>query len=220
MANDIRLLANMKEIEEPFETQQIGSSAMAYKRNPMRCERICGLARFVISNAQNAVHTAAVQWLERTLDDSSNRRLSLSEGFLAADGILNLCLNVAEGLVVYPNVIRARLERELPFMATETILMAGVQAGGDRQELHERIRVHSHEAARQVKDHGRANDLLARIMADPAFEHIREQIPGLVDPRRFIGRAPAQVEAFIAEQVQPVREKYADVIEQKAQLRV
>jgi len=220
MGNDIRLLANMKEIEEPFEKQQIGSSAMAYKRNPMRCERICGLARFVIGNAQNAAHTAATQWLERTLDDSANRRLSLSEGFLATDGILNLCLNVAGGMVVYPNVIRAHLDRELPFMATETILMAAVAAGGDRQELHERIRVHSHEAARRIKEEGRDNDLLERMISDPAFGSIREQIPALADPARFTGRASSQVEAFIAGQVEPIRKRYADAIQHKAQLRV
>ena len=220
MATDIRLLANMKEIEEPFEKKQIGSSAMAYKRNPMRCERICGLARFVIGNAQNAAHTAAAQWMERTLDDSSNRRLSLSEGFLAADGILNLCLSVAEGMVVYPNVVRAHLNRELPFMTTEAILMAAVQAGGDRQELHERIRTHSQEAARRVKEEGQANDLLDRLMADPAFAGIRDRIPDLADPQRFIGLAPQQVQRFIAEQVEPVRKRYAESLGQTAQLKV
>ena len=220
MATDIRLLASMKEIEEPFEKQQIGSSAMAYKRNPMRSERICGLARFLIGNAQNAAHTAAVQWLERTLDDSSNRRLSLSESFLAADGILNLCLSVTEGLVVYPGVIRAHLDNELPFMATEAILMAAVQAGGDRQALHERIRVHSQEAARRVKEEGKENNLLARLAADPAFSSISGQIGSLADPRRFVGLAPVQVEKFVATQVEPIRQRYKGSLQQKAQLRV
>ena len=220
MATDIRLLASLKEIEEPFEKQQIGSSAMAYKRNPMRSERICGLARFVINNVQNAAHTAATQWLERTLDDSSNRRLSLSESFLAADGILNLCLSVSEGLVVYPKVIRAHLDKELPFMATEAILMAAVQAGGDRQTLHEQIRSHSQEAARRVKEEGQDNDLLRRLAADPAFARVKEQIPALVDPARFIGLAPRQVELFLAEQVEPIRKRYENELGQKAELKV
>ena len=220
MATDIRLLANLKELEEPFEKKQIGSSAMAYKRNPMRCERICGLARFVIGNAQNAAHTAAAQWMERTLDDSSNRRLSLSEGFLATDGILNLCLSVAEGMVVYPNVIRAHLDKELPFMATEAILMAGVQVGGDRQELHERIRTHSQEAARRVKEEGRDNDLIERLAADPAFAQIRDELPELADPQRFVGLAPQQVERFIAAEVEPIRKKYSESLGQSAQLKV
>ena len=220
MATDIRLLASRKEIEEPFESKQIGSSAMAYKRNPMRCERICGLARFVIGNAQNAAHTAASQWLERTLDDSSNRRLSLAEGFLAADGILNLCLSVADGLVVYPQVIRAHLDAELPFMATEAILMAAVEAGGDRQELHERLRVHSQEAGRRVKEEGAANDLIDRIAGDAAFSSIRDRIPGLLDPHRFVGLAPRQVERFVAERVEPVRRRYGDWLAQQAQLKV
>ncbi|NQT21498.1 MAG: adenylosuccinate lyase, partial [Planctomycetes bacterium] len=220
MATDIRLLANLKELEEPFEKHQIGSSAMAYKRNPMRCERICGLARFVIGNAQNAAHTAAAQWMERTLDDSSNRRLSLSEGFLATDGILNLCLSVADGMVVYPNVIRAHLNRELPFMATEAILMAGVQAGGDRQELHERIRTHSQVAARRVKEAGDDNDLIDRLAGDPAFAAIRDKLPDLADPQRFVGLAPQQVERFIADEVEQIRRKYSGALGQKAQLEV
>jgi len=220
MATDIRLLASLKELEEPFEKQQIGSSAMAYKRNPMRSERICGLARFVINNVQNAAHTAATQWLERTLDDSSNRRLSISESFLAADGILNLCLSVSEGLVVYPKVIRAHLDRELPFMATEAILMAAVQAGGDRQALHEQIRGHSQEAARRVKEDGQDNDLLARLMGDPAFARVKDTIPALVDPARFIGLAPRQVELFVAEQVEPIRKRYENDLGQKAELKV
>jgi len=220
MANDIRLLANLKEIEEPFEKQQIGSSAMAYKRNPMRCERICGLSRFIISNVQNAAHTAAVQWLERTLDDSSNRRLSISESFLAADGVLNLCLSVSQGMVVYPQVIAAHLDRELPFMATEAILMAAVQAGGDRQDLHERIRNHSQEAARRIKEEGKDNDLLERLAADPAFARVRSQLPALTDARRFIGLAPQQVERFIARTVDPIRSRHHDARGQKAQLKV
>jgi len=220
MANDIRLLANLKEIEEPFEKQQIGSSAMAYKRNPMRCERICGLSRFIISNVQNAAHTASVQWLERTLDDSSNRRLSISESFLAADGVLNLCLSVSQGLVVYEKVIKAHLDRELPFMATEAILMAAVQAGGDRQELHERIRTHSQEAARRVKEEGKDNDLLQRLAADPAFARVKGQLPALTDARQFIGLAPRQVERFVSEKVEPIRKRYQDALDQNAQLKV
>jgi len=220
MANDIRLLASLKEIEEPFEKHQIGSSAMAYKRNPMRCERICGLSRFIISNVQNAAHTAAVQWLERTLDDSSNRRLSISESFRAADGVLNLCLSVSQGMVVYPQVIAAHLDRELPFMATEAILMAAVQAGGDRQELHERIRVHSHEAARRIKEEGKDNDLLKRLAADPAFARVKGQLRELADAKRFIGLAPQQVERFVTDKIDPIRTRYQEAPGQKAQLKV
>ena len=219
-ANDIRLLARLKELEEPFETSQIGSSAMAYKRNPMRAERVTALARLLITNSLNAALTAAEQWLERTLDDSANRRVSLPEAFLTADGILEICLNVSGGLVVYPEMIRANLERELPFMATEAILMAAVQAGGDRQELHERIREHSMAAARRVKLEGGDNDLLERIANDEAFAAIRDRIPSLVDARKFVGRAPQQVSTFIRRVVGPIRRRYATHLGQSSNLRV
>ncbi|MCC7294120.1 MAG: adenylosuccinate lyase [Phycisphaerales bacterium] len=217
-ANDVRLLSNLKEIEEPFETSQVGSSAMAYKRNPMRCERATGLARFVITLAQSPLATAAEQWLERTLDDSSNKRLSIPEAFLATDGMLRIVTNVARGLVVYPRVIESHLRAELPFMATEEILMAGVQAGGDRQALHERIRVHSQEAARRVKLEGRENDLLDRLRGDAAFAKCN--IDDALDPARYVGRAPKQVDEFIAEFVQPVRERYASALSRGADLDV
>ena len=187
MATDLRLLAHRKEIEEPFEKEQIGSSAMAYKRNPMRCERICSLARFVMSLEGNAAATLAVQWLERTLDDSANRRLVLPQSFLATDAVLILCQNVTNGLVVYPRVIAANLEAELPFMATENILMAAVAAGGDRQDLHERIRQHSLAAAAVVKNEGGKNDLMDRIAADPAFAKV--DLTCVLDPAQFVGRA-------------------------------
>ncbi len=219
-ANDIRLLARLKEIEEPFEKKQIGSSAMAYKRNPMRAERVTALARLLISNSLNGALTAAEQWLERTLDDSANRRVSLAEGFLIADGILEICLNVSSGLVVYPEMIGANLARELPFMATEAILMAAVQAGGDRQKLHERIRTHSMAAARRVKLEGSDNDLLERIAADRAFAAIRNDIPKLVDPKKFVGCAPQQVQKFIRSVVAPIRRRYSTQLGLKSNLRV
>jgi adenylosuccinate lyase len=209
-ANDIRLLANLKEIEEPFETEQIGSSAMAYKRNPMRAERATGLARYVISLANSPLQTAAEQWFERTLDDSSNKRIAVPEAFLATDGMLRLVANIAGGMVVYPKVIEARLRAELPFMATENILMAAVQAGGDRQELHERIRQHSQAAAEQVKQHGRPNDLLDRIAKDKAFAKV--DLKKVLNPKDYIGRAPDQVDRFIKEHVTPVRQKYRSVL--------
>ncbi len=209
-ANDVRLLAHRKEMEEPFAKSQVGSSAMAYKRNPMRCERATALARFLIDVAQSPVHTAAEQWFERTLDDSANKRLAISEAFLSADAILQITRNVAEGLVVYPAVIETNLRAELPFMATENILMAAVQAGGDRQELHERIRQHSQAAAREVKELGRPNDLIERLSKDDAFGDI--DLDALLDPSAFVGRAPEQVDAFIAQAVGPVRERYADVL--------
>lgn len=218
MCNDIRLLANLKEIEEPFETSQIGSSAMAYKRNPMRCERATGLARLVISLASSPAMTAAEQWLERTLDDSSNRRVSLAETFLATDGILEIMLNVASGLVVYPKVIAARVQSELPFMATENIMMAGVQAGGDRQDLHERIRVHSHAAAAQVKQHGLHNDLIDRLKADPAFAKV--DFKKVMNARDYVGRAPQQVDEFVASVVAPIRRKYRSQLNQQVELKV
>ncbi|HUG89902.1 MAG TPA: adenylosuccinate lyase [Planctomycetaceae bacterium] len=203
---DLRLLQGRKEIEEPFEDQQIGSSAMAYKRNPMRSERMCALSRFVMSLTANADQTAAVQWLERTLDDSANRRLSLPQAFLGVDAVLILYLNVARGLVVYSGVIERHLAEELPFLATEEILMAAVRAGGDRQDLHERIRVHSREAAREVKEHGRSNDLLERLRSDPAFASV--DLTAVLDARRYIGRAPEQVDAFLAGIIEPLRRKH------------
>jgi adenylosuccinate lyase len=206
MATDLRLLAHRKEIEEPFEREQVGSSAMAYKRNPMRSERICSLGRFIMSLETSAAETAAVQWLERTLDDSANRRLVIPQAFLATDAVLILCQNVTAGLVVYPRVIAANLAAELPFMATENILMAGVAAGGDRQDLHERIRRHSHAAAAVVKVEGGANDLLERLAADPAFAKV--DLAAVLAPASFIGRAPEQVDEFLAEVIEPIRGRY------------
>jgi adenylosuccinate lyase len=210
--NDVRLLAGMKQIEEPFEAEQVGSSAMAYKRNPMRCERATGLARFVISMASSPLQTAAEQWLERTLDDSSNKRLSIPEPFLAIDGCLHLVVSVARGLVVYPKVIEAAVMAELPFMATEEILMAAVKAGGDRQELHERIRVHSQASAEQVKVHGKPNDLIARLGADKAFQSAN--LAQTLQPDRFIGRSVEQVDRFVSEVASPIRQRYSQAIRQ------
>ncbi len=219
-SNDIRLLQHLKEIEEPFGKNQIGSSAMAYKRNPMRCERIAALARYVMVDSLNPCVTAASQWLERTLDDSANRRLSIPEAFLAVDGILNLYDNVASGLVVYPKVIRSHLMSELPFMATENILMDAVKRGGDRQKLHERIRVHSMAAAKAVKEEGAENDLLDRIAGDPAFGVTRAGLDRIADPARFVGRAPRQTEEFLAEEVRPLLKRYRSVPEEKAEIGV
>lgn len=216
--NDVRLLAHRKELEEPFEASQVGSSAMPYKRNPMRCERATGLARFLMDVAASPLHTAAEQWLERTLDDSSNKRLAIPEAFLAADAILRITLNVSRGLVVYPAVIAAGVAAELPFMATENILMAAVKAGGDRQDLHERIRRHSQAAAEQVKVHGRPNDLIERLKADEAFANV--DIDSLLKPAAFVGRAPQQVDEFLCSQVEPIRRKYAEVLGQTGQLEV
>ena len=218
MCNDIRLLANLKELEEPFEKSQIGSSAMAYKRNPMRCERTTGLARLVMSLASSPMMTAAEQWLERTLDDSANRRVSIAEAFLATDGILEIMINVASGLVVYPKVIAARVMSELPFMATENIMMAGVQAGGSRQDLHEKIRVHSHAAAAQVKQHGKENDLLDRLKNDPAFAMV--DMKKVMNPKLYIGRAPEQINEFITDVVTPIRRKYRKALNKKVELKV
>ena len=218
MATDLRLLAHRKEIEEPHGKEQIGSSAMAYKQNPMRCERICSLARFVMSLESNAAATLAVQWLERTLDDSANRRLVLPQSFLATDAVLILCQNVTDGLVVYPRVIGANLEAELPFMATENILMAAVAAGGDRQDLHERIRRHSLAAAAVVKNEGGKNDLIDRIAADPAFAKV--DLTCVLDPAQFVGRAPQQVDEFLAELIEPIRAKYGDRLAADADVRV
>jgi len=220
MATDIRLLANLKELEEPFGKHQIGSSAMAYKRNPMRSERICALSRHLIALQQDAAYTAAVQWMERTLDDSANRRISLAEAFLCADSILETLLNVSRGLVVYPKVIRARLDAELPFMATENILMAMVRHGADRQEIHEAIRVHSQEAARTVKEKGLPNDLISRIKNDPLFEPVLGELDTLLDPQSFVGRAPEQVYRFIEREVSPVRALWKDKLGLKTELKV
>ena len=203
--NDLRLLAHLKQMEEPFETSQIGSSAMAYKRNPMRCERVTSLSRYVISLASSPAMTAAEQWFERTLDDSANKRLAIPEAFLAIDSILIIVANVMDGLVVYPKVIAAAIEAELPFMATEAILMAAVQAGGDRQELHEKIRVHSHEAAAQVKLQGKPNDLIERLQNDPAFSKVN--LKDVLKPEHYIGRAPQQVDEFLREVVAPIKRK-------------
>lgn len=209
-SSDIRLLQHLKEIEEPFESKQIGSSAMAYKRNPMRSERIASLARYVMVDALNPAITASTQWFERTLDDSANKRLSVPEAFLAVDAILTLYINVSDGLVVYPKVIEQRLMKELPFMATENIMMDAVKRGGDRQELHERIRVHSMEAGRVIKQEGGDNPLLELIAADPVFGVTLEELKALIRPENFVGRAPQQVEDFLKEEVAPVLEKYRD----------
>ncbi|NLG19283.1 MAG: adenylosuccinate lyase [Fibrobacter sp.] len=204
MANDIRLLQNLKEIEEPFEKTQIGSSAMAYKRNPMRSERMTALCRYIISLCQSPAMTAAEQWFERTLDDSANKRLSVPEAFLAADACLLIAINVSDGLVVYPKVIEKHINEELPFMATENIIMAGVKNGGDRQFLHEQIRVHSMESAKKVKMEGKPNDLLDRITADPTFGLSKQDLEKLLDVSEFVGRAPHQVREFIADHIDPL----------------
>jgi len=220
-SNDIRLLQHMKEIEEPFEEKQIGSSAMAYKRNPMRSERISSLARYVIVNALNPAITASTQWFERTLDDSANRRISISEGFLAVDAILSLYINVVSGLVVYPNVIEKHLMDELPFMATESILMEAVKNGKDRQEIHERIRIHSIEAAKKVKAEGKENDLIERIANDEAFGMNQAELRSLLDAKKFIGCAPQQVEDFIKNSVIPLlAARQEEVEEVKASIKV
>ena len=220
MSNDIRLLQHLKEVEEPFEKSQIGSSAMAYKRNPMRSERIASLSRYVMIDALNPAITSATQWFERTLDDSANKRLSVPEGFLAIDGILDLCLNVVDGLVVYPKVIEKRLMSELPFMATENIMMDAVKAGGDRQELHERIRELSMEAGKNVKGEGKDNNLLELIAADPAFNLTLEDLQKAMEPSRYTGRAKEQTEAFIANVVQPVLDAHKDLLGVKVEINV
>ena len=220
MSNDIRLLQHLKEIEEPFEKTQIGSSAMAYKRNPMRSERIASLSRYVMVDAMNPAITSATQWFERTLDDSANKRLSVPEGFLAIDGILDLCLNVVDGLVVYPKVIETRLMSELPFMATENIMMDAVKAGGDRQELHERIRELSMEAGRNVKEKGLDNNLLELIAADPAFNLSLEELQKTMDPAKYVGRAPVQVDAYLKNIVNPMLEANKDILGVTAEINV
>lgn len=220
MSNDIRLLQHLKEVEEPFEKNQIGSSAMAYKRNPMRSERIASLARYVIVDALNPAITSATQWFERTLDDSANKRLSVPEGFLAIDGILDLCLNVVDGLVVYPKVIEKHLMAELPFMATENIMMDAVKAGGDRQELHERIRELSMEAGKNVKEKGLDNNLLELIAADPSFNLSLDELKKAMDPTHYTGRAKEQVDTFLANVVRPVLEQHKEELGVKAKIHV
>ena len=220
MSNDIRLLQHLKEVEEPFEKSQIGSSAMAYKRNPMRSECIASLSRYVMVDALNPAITSATQWFERTLDDSANKRLSIPEGFLAIDGILDLCLNVVDGLVVYPKVIEKHMMAELPFMATENIMMDAVKAGGDRQELHERIRELSMEAGRTVKVEGKDNDLLERIAADPAFNLTIEELRKSMEPSRYVGRAKEQTVTFIEKTVQPVLDAHKDMLGMTAEINV
>ena len=220
MSNDIRLLQHLKEVEEPFEKSQIGSSAMAYKRNPMRSERIASLSRYVMIDALNPAITSATQWFERTLDDSANKRLSVPEGFLAIDGILDLCLNVVDGLVVYPKVIEKHMMAELPFMATENIMMDAVKAGGDRQELHERIRELSMEAGKTVKVEGKDNNLLELIAADPAFNLSLEDLQKSMDPKKYIGRAKEQTERFVNEVVQPILDSHTELLGVKAEINV
>ena len=220
MATDIRLLANFKEMEEPFEKNQIGSSAMPYKRNPMRCERICALSRYLMVDVLNPSFTTGTQWFERTLDDSANKRVAMAEGFLAADAILNIMLNVTDGIVVYPKVVRSRLMAELPFMASENIMMQAVEKGGNRQELHERLRQHAIAAGKQVKEEGLPNDMVDRIAADPAFGLTKEEIVAGLVPENFVGRAPQQVEEFIAHILKPIFDANPDAIEQHASLSV
>ena len=217
---DIRLLQHEKELEEPFEKTQIGSSAMAYKRNPMRSERIAGLSRFVLSNVMNGEITSSVQWFERTLDDSANRRLSIAEGFLAIDGVLDLLMNVADGLVVYPKVIEKHIMAELPFMATENIMMDAVKKGGDRQELHEKIRQLSMQAGRRVKEEGLENNLLELIAADPAFGLTEEELKASMDPKKYIGRCPEQVTNYLTNVIRPLLAKNSDVLGMQAEITV
>ena len=219
-ANDLRLLQHKKEMEEPFEKSQIGSSAMAYKRNPMRSERICSLARFVESLPLNCAMTASTQWLERTLDDSANRRIVIGQAFLAVDGILNLYLNISENMVVYDKMIRRHIDEELPFMATENILMECVKAGGDRQKLHEKIRVYSMQAGENVKVRGEKNNLLELLAADPDFASVAGRFESILDPKNFVGRAPRQVEDFLSEEIDPVLQKHAALLGEKGEVNV
>ncbi len=219
-ATDLRILQNFKEMEEPFEAHQIGSSAMPYKRNPMRSERICALARYLLADTLNPAFTAGSQWFERTLDDSANKRIAMAEGFLAADAILGILLNVCDGLVVYPKVVRARVLAELPFMATENIMMHAVKKGGDRQELHERLRLHSIAAGKVVKEEGGANDLIARVLADPAFGLVQADIDGLLVPEHFIGRAPQQVTEYLEGTVRPLLKQNEQLLGERYELSV
>ena len=218
MCNDLRLLANLKEIEEPFEKSQVGSSAMAYKRNPMRAERVTALSRLVLSLASSPAMTASEQWLERTLDDSANRRVVIPEAFLAVDGILEILTNVLDGMVVYPKVIASHVEAELPFMATENILMAGVKAGGNRQQLHEKIRQHSQAAAEQVKKFGKKNDLIERLKTDKAF--VKVNLAAVLNTSSYVGRAAQQVDEFVRDVVAPIRRKYRKQLARKVELKV
>ena len=220
MATDIRLLQHDRQVEEPFEDKQIGSSAMPYKRNPMRCERICALSRYLMVDVLNPSFTTGTQWFERTLDDSANKRVAMAEGFLATDAILNIMLNVTDGIVVYPKVVRSRLMAELPFMASENIMMQAVEKGGNRQELHERLRQHAIAAGKQVKEEGLPNDMVDRIAADPAFGLTKEEIVAGLVPENFVGRAPQQVEEFIANVLQPIFDANPDAVEQHASLSV
>lgn len=219
-ANDMRILQNFKEMEEPFEKNQIGSSAMPYKRNPMRCERITALARYVMIDSLNPAFTAGTQWFERTLDDSANKRISVAEGFLAIDAILNILINVTSGIVVYPKVIRARIMKELPFMASENIMMDAVKKGGDRQALHEKIRTYAMEAGKQVKEFGLDNDLIERILADPDFQITREEIDAILQPENFTGRSAQQTEEFVNGLIKPILEANKDIMGEKAELSV
>ena len=212
MSNDIRLLQHLKEVEEPFEKSQIGSSAMAYKRNPMRSERIASLSRYVMVDALNPAITSATQWFERTLDDSANKRVSVPEAFLAVDAILNIMLNVTDGLVVYPKMIRQRIMRELPFMATENIMMDAVEKGGNRQELHEKIRTYSMVAGKHVKEEGLDNDLCDMLLADPAFMITKEDLDKILKPENFTGRSEQQTEEFVAECIQPILDANKDIL--------
>lgn len=219
-SNDIRILQSFKEIEEPFESSQIGSSAMPYKRNPMRCERITAIARFAIVNSLNPAFTAATQWFERTLDDSANKRISMSEGFLAIDSILNIMLNVVDGLVVNKKVIEKRVKNELPFMATENIMMELVKRGGDRQKIHEKLRVYSMQAGKQIKEFGLENDLIERIASDEEFGLTVEELNSQLEPKKFIGRSNFQVEKFLSDVINPLLEKYKNLIGEKYELKV
>ncbi|MEE1113987.1 MAG: lyase family protein, partial [Eubacterium sp.] len=219
-SNDIRLLQHLKEVEEPFEKSQIGSSAMAYKRNPMRSERIASLSRYIMIDALNPAMTSAEQWFERTLDDSANKRLSVAEGFLACDGVLDLVMNVVDGLVVYPKVVEKHLLAELPFMATENIMMDAVKAGGDRQELHERIRTLSMEAGKTVKVEGRDNDLLERIAADPAFNLSLDDLKAAMDPAKYTGRSEYQVNKYLKDVIDPLLESHKEMLGMKAEINV
>ena len=218
--NDLRLLANFKEMEEPFEKNQIGSSAMPYKRNPMRCERICALARYVMVDVLNPAFTAGTQWFERTLDDSANKRVAVAEAFLATDAILNILINVCDGLVVYPKVVRARIMAELPFMASENIMMSAVKKGGDRQELHEKIRVYAQQAAKVVKEEGGKNDLIERICADESFGLNAEEIEAILRPEDFTGRSAEQVEEFLTDIIEPILKENEKLLGEKAELSV
>ncbi len=217
---DMRLLQNFKEMEEPFEKSQIGSSAMPYKRNPMRSERVSSLSRYVMVDTLNTAITAGTQWFERTLDDSANKRIAVAEAFLGVDAILNILINVCDGLVVYEKVIRQRVMNELPFMATENIMMDAVKKGGNRQELHEKLRVHSQAAARVVKEEGGKNDLVERIAADPAFMVTREEIEAILQPEKFIGRSKEQVEEYLADIISPLLQENAELLGEKQELSV